>query len=99
MSCELQYVNSEGCCNEFIRYVLLWGAPMSAEGAEGDCDASLYNLCSIVATGRNAQRLEESKCHSHLQEGQEGGTTHSSTKGPNLGPLEGDRTANPGNHF
>lgn len=47
---------------------------MSTEGAGScDCKATLYNLGLILATGKTAQRLEESNCHSCLPEGQEGG--------------------------
>ena len=43
---------------------------MSAEGAgRCTCEATLYNLCLIVETGRSAWRLEESKFHSYLQKG------------------------------
>lgn len=58
----------------------------------------LYNLYLIMATGRSALKLEESKYHSYLQEGQgmpwelQAGQHH-------LSLWEGDGTANPENNF
>lgn len=52
-----------------------------------------------MSTGRSAQRVEESKCHSHLQEGPEGGPRKLQASQPYLDPWEGDGTANPGNRF
>ena len=56
-------------------------------------------LWLILATGRNAQRLEESKRHSYLHEGQEGEHEELQVSQPYLNPREGDQTGNPGNHF
>lgn len=49
----------------------------------------LCNLSFMMATGRSAQRLEESKCQSCLQDRQEGGPS----------PLSLERWWHPGNHF
>ena len=50
-------------------------------------------------TGRSAQRLEESKCHSYLQGGQEGRLRKLQAAQPHLSPWESDRANQSGNHF
>ena len=45
------------------------------------------------------QRLEEIKCHSYLQVGQEGGAGELQASQLHLSPWEGDRAANPANYF
>ena len=52
----------------------------------------------IVVNWRGAQGLEESKCHSCLQKGQDGGPWELQAGQLDLNPWEGDRAANPGNH-
>lgn len=48
---------------------------------------------------RSAGRLDESKCHSYLHEGQEGGPREQQAGQPHLSFLEGDGTIYPGNHL
>lgn len=73
---------------------------MSAEGCSRcHCKAALSNLWSIMVTGRSAQRLEESKYHSCVQEGQEGGPRELQVGQPHFDPEEGDGAANSGSHF
>jgi len=73
---------------------------MTAEGARR-CygKASLNNLWSILVTGRSAQRLEESKYHSCLQEGQEEGPREPQAGQPHLDLWENDGATNSENHF
>lgn len=67
---------------------------MTAEGAgRQDCKITLY---SFMTTGRSASRLEESKCHSCLLEGQEGESEEIQAEKLHLGLRESDGTANPG---
>jgi len=63
-----------------------------------NCDATLDNLQSIMAIGRSAQILEESRCHFCFHEGQEAGPRELQASQPHLDPWEGDGAANPGNH-
>lgn len=57
-----------------------------------------YQLSSIV-TGKNSCILEESKCHSHLQVGQEEGHRDLNIIQPHPNPWECDGTANLLNHL
>lgn len=59
----------------------------------------LYNLCSIMASGRSAQRLEEGKYQPYVQKGQEIGPREVQASQPDLSHWEGDKTANPRKHF
>jgi len=52
-----------------------------------------------MVTGRSAQRLEDSKCHSCLQEGQEEALGELQVGQCHLSPWDGGGTANPGNLF
>lgn len=52
-----------------------------------------------MVTGRSAQRLEESKCHSCVQEEQEEGLGELQVGQPHFDPEEGNGAANSGSHF
>lgn len=47
----------------------------------------------------SAQRLEESKCHSYLQEGQGGQPKELQAGQPHLDPWKGDGAVHPRNYF
>lgn len=71
--------------------------PQMLRELEGE--AALNNIWSIMATGRIVQRLEEWKCYSYLQEGQEGEPKELQVGQSHLNPLEIDRAVNSGNYF
>lgn len=52
-----------------------------------------------MAIARSTQRPVESKCHSYLQDKEEGGTRVLQVGQPRFDPLEGDGAASPANHF
>lgn len=85
---------------EHVSDQVLWRrVPMSAGGVHKcDCESTRNNSLSIMVVGINAQILKESKCHSYLQEGREGGPTETQPSQPQIHPWEDDEVANPRKH-
>lgn len=53
----------------------------------------------IIATGRNAWRLQESKCHSYIQKGHEGELRELEASQIHIDLWKGDGAINLGKHF
>lgn len=62
-------------------------------------ETTLNRVWKIMAIGRGAWELEESKCQSFLVNGQEGGPRELQACQPQHAPCKGNGTANPGNHY
>lgn len=62
------------------------------------CDAIVY-LWKVLVIQRGSWKLEESKCHSCLQEGQEGRSEELQAGEPHLNPWVGNGATNAGKHF
>lgn len=65
---------------------------MSAKGTgRCNCEATLVIFVQLCQLGE-VLKVEESKCHSHPQEGPEGGPRELQASQPYLHPREGDGT-------
>lgn len=61
-------------------------------------DAMVY-LWKVLVIQGGSQKLEESKCHSSLQEGQEGRSEELQDSQPHLNLYIGNGATKPGKHF